>query len=139
MTSNEVYCKFPMSTTYYCPFISITGYDPYGLKYFDTVNTTHKKLTIRLSRTICPAEGKNMILKIQMPIPSDYPNFYMYTPSITDKAILTVDKLGFVYDKEVEVNMAGLQYKQIKEMTFITTERNFIIGCKVNYGITLKF
>ncbi len=80
-----------------------------------------------------------MILKIQMPIPSDYPNFYMYTPSITDKAILTVDKLGFVYDKEVEVNMTGLQYKQIKEMTFITTERNFITGCKVNYGITLKF
>ena len=128
-----------MSTTYYCPFISINGYDPYGLKYFETVNTTHKKLTIRLSRTICPVEGKNMTLRIQMPIPSDYPNFYMYTPSITDKAILTVDKLRFLYDKEVEVNLTGLQYKQVKEMSFVTNERNFITGCKVNYAIILKF
>lgn len=80
-----------------------------------------------------------MTLRIQMPIPSDYPNFYMYTPSITDKAILTVDKLRFLYDKEVDVNLTGLQYKQVKEMIFVTNERNFITGCKVNYATILKF
>ena len=99
MNSNEVYCKFPMSSTYFCPFISINGYDPYGLRYYETVNATHRKLIFRLSRSICPAEGKKMALRIQMPISSDYQNFYMHTPAITDKAILTVDKLSFVYDQ----------------------------------------
>jgi hypothetical protein len=72
-----------MTTTYYCPFISITGYDPYGIKYFETVNSTHRKLTIRLARPICPAEGNNMSFRIQMPIPTDYTKFYMYVPTIT--------------------------------------------------------
>lgn len=73
-----------MSTTYYCPFISINGYDPYGIKYFESINSTYKKMTIRLSRAICPAEGNKMIYRIQMPNPSDYQSFYMFVPSITD-------------------------------------------------------
>lgn len=99
MTSSETYCKFPMSSTYYCPFISVSGYDPYGLKYYEPVNTTHKKLTIRLARPICPEEGKVMSFRIQMPISSDYSQFYMYVPDIMNTTLKTVDKLSFVYDQ----------------------------------------
>lgn len=56
-------------------------------------------MALRLGRSICPAEGLKMSYRIQMPIPSDYNDFYMYVSSLTDKAVLTVDKLGFVFDQ----------------------------------------
>lgn len=73
-----------------------------------------------------------------MPIPSDYNDFYMYVSSLTDKAVLTVDKLGFVFDQQVEVDTSKLRYKQVDEITFMPA-KYYLVNCKVAYNIKVKF